>query len=161
MGPVGTNFIEIWMKIQLSCKKVILKSIWNGRYLTQPRCVYTMQGSFWLWAQPMRGVNYVATTPLIGGAHTQNDPWKWGWRKMVAIWQKTFSNSISWMKTTEFSLNRHDFVPVYGRPLLVQIMAWRRPGDKPLSEPVMVSLLTHICVTRPRWVNWPLVLRVK
>ena len=22
-------------------------------------------------------------------------------------------------------------------------MAWRRPGDKPLSEPVMVSLLTH------------------
>ena len=36
---------------------------------------------------------------------------------------------------------------------LVQIMAWRRPGDKPLSEPVMVSLLTHICVTRPQWVN--------
>ena len=24
---------------------------------------------------------------------------------------------------------------------MVQIMAWRRPGDKPLSEPVMVSLL--------------------
>ena len=23
-------------------------------------------------------------------------------------------------------------------------------GDKPLSEPVMVSLLTHICVTRPQ-----------
>ena len=40
---------------------------------------------------------------------------------------------------------------------LVQIMAWRRPGDKPLSEPVMVSLLTHICVTRPQWVNIPLI----
>ena len=38
-------------------------------------------------------------------------------------------------------------------PTLVQIMAWRRPGDKPLSEPMMVSLLTHICVTRPQWVN--------
>ena len=25
--------------------------------------------------------------------------------------------------------------------------------DKPLSEPMMVSLLTHICVTRPQWVN--------
>ena len=36
---------------------------------------------------------------------------------------------------------------------LVQIMAWRRPGDKPLSEPMMVSLTTHICVTRPQWVN--------
>ena len=32
---------------------------------------------------------------------------------------------------------------------LVQIIAWRRSGDKPLSEPMMVSLLTHICVTRP------------
>ena len=32
-------------------------------------------------------------------------------------------------------------------PSLVQIMAWRRLGDKPLSEPMMVSLPTHICVT--------------
>ena len=36
-------------------------------------------------------------------------------------------------------------------PALVQIMAWHRPGDEPLSEPMMVSLLTHICVTRPQW----------
>ena len=28
--------------------------------------------------------------------------------------------------------------------VLVQIMAWHRPGNKPLSEPMMVSLLTHI-----------------
>ena len=32
-------------------------------------------------------------------------------------------------------------------------MAWRRLGDKPLSEPMMVSLPMHICVTRPQWVN--------
>ena len=32
-------------------------------------------------------------------------------------------------------------------------MAWRRPGDKPLSKPMMVSLPTYICVTRPQWVN--------
>ena len=38
-------------------------------------------------------------------------------------------------------------------PALVQIMAWHRPGDKPLSEPMMVSLPTHICVTRPEWVK--------
>ena len=43
--------------------------------------------------------------------------------------------------------------------ILVQIMAWRRPGDKPLSEPMMVNLLTHIWVTRPQWVN--LVLNTK
>ena len=38
-------------------------------------------------------------------------------------------------------------------PALVQIMAWRRPGDKPLSEPMMINLLPHKCVTRPQWVN--------
>ena len=48
------------------------------------------------------------------------------------------------------------FVPkvrINNIPALVHIMAWRRPGDKPLSEPMMVNLLTHICVTRPQWVN--------
>ena len=38
-------------------------------------------------------------------------------------------------------------------PALVQIMAWRRPGDKPLSEPMVVRSLTHICVTQPQWVK--------
>ena len=49
------------------------------------------------------------------------------------------------------------FVPmgsINNNPALFQIMAWRRPGDKPLSEPMMVNLLTQICVTRPQWVNW-------
>ena len=43
--------------------------------------------------------------------------------------------------------------PVNNIPALVQIMDWRRPGDKPLSESMMVSLLTHICVTQPQWVK--------
>ena len=32
-------------------------------------------------------------------------------------------------------------------------MAWRRPGDKPLSEPMLISLPTYICVTRHQWVK--------
>ena len=50
----------------------------------------------------------------------------------------------------------HEFVPkgaMNNNPALVQIMAWHRSGDKPLPEPMVVSLLTHICVTRPQWVN--------
>ena len=43
--------------------------------------------------------------------------------------------------------------PIKTISALVQIMAWRRPGDKPLSEPMMVRSLTHICVTRPQWVK--------
>ena len=48
------------------------------------------------------------------------------------------------------------FVPkglINNIPALVLIMAWRRPGDKPLSEPMLVRSLTHICVTRPQWDN--------
>ena len=48
------------------------------------------------------------------------------------------------------------FVPkglINNMTAMVQIMAWRQPGDKPLSELMMVSLLTHICITRPHWVN--------
>ena len=43
--------------------------------------------------------------------------------------------------------------PIDNIPAWVQIMAWHRPGDKPLSEPMMVRLPTHICVTRPQWVK--------
>ena len=48
------------------------------------------------------------------------------------------------------------FVPnvrIYKFAALVQIMAWRRPGDKPLFEPMMVSLLTHTRATRPQCVK--------
>ena len=45
--------------------------------------------------------------------------------------------------------------PINNIPSLVQIMVWRRPGAKPFSGPMMVSLLTDICVTRPQWVKAP------
>ena len=53
----------------------------------------------------------------------------------------------------KFSLKFVPKGPINNILASVQIMAWRRPGDKPLSEPVMVSLLTHICVTLPQWVK--------
>ena len=80
----------------------------------------------------------------------------WGQDKMDAISQTTLSNAFSWMKIFEFGLNFLKFVPegpINNIPAFIQIMAWRRAGDKPLSEPMMVSLPTHICVTRPQWVN--------
>ena len=74
----------------------------------------------------------------------------WGRDKMAAFFQTTFSNAFSLIK---ISLKFVPTCPINNIPGLVQIMAWRWPGDKPLSEPMMVSLLTHICVTRPQWVN--------
>ena len=81
----------------------------------------------------------------------------WGREKMDAISQTTcssafFLNENVWIPI-EISLK---FVPkgsINNNPALFQIMAWRRPGDKPLSEPMLVCLLTYICVTRPQWVH--------
>ena len=43
--------------------------------------------------------------------------------------------------------------PINNISALIQIMPWRWPGDKQLSEPMMVRLSTHICVIRPQRVN--------
>ena len=43
---------------------------------------------------------------------------------------------------------------VSNKTALLGIVTWRRISNNLLiSEPMMLSLLTHICVTRPRWVN--------
>ena len=57
-----------------------------------------------------------------------------------------------WISIT-VSLNFVPRCPINNIPALVQIMDWRRPGDKPLSEPMVVTLLTHICVIRLQWVK--------
>ena len=43
--------------------------------------------------------------------------------------------------------------PINNIPAMVQIMVWRCPGNKLLSEPMVVNLLTHICIVRPQWVR--------
>ena len=78
-------------------------------------------------------------------------------RQMAAIYPDDilkciYLNENIWT-LIEISLKFVPKGPINNIPALVQIMAWCRPGDKPLSEPMMVSLLTHICVTRPQWFN--------
>ena len=74
----------------------------------------------------------------------------WGRTKITAISQMTskciFFNENVWISM--FSMKIFLKVPIDNIPALVQIMAWCRSGDKSLSEPMLVSLLTHICVTR-------------
>ena len=67
------------------------------------------------------------------------------------ILNSIFLNENVWIPI-EISLKFVPKGPIYNIPSLVQIMAWRRPGDKPLSEPMMVRLPTHVCVVRPQWV---------
>ena len=76
--------------------------------------------------------------PRQNGRYTADDIFKW-----------IFLNENVWFPT-KISVKFVPKDPINRILALVQIMAWRRPGDKPLSEPMMVSLLTHICVTRPK-----------
>ena len=79
--------------------------------------------------------------PRQNGRHFADDTFKY-----------IFLNENVW-NPIKISLKFVPKGPINNIPALVQIMAWRRPGDKPLSEPMVVSLPTHICVARPQWVN--------
>ena len=80
-------------------------------------------------------------SPRQNGRHFPNDIFKW-----ISL------NENGWI-SINISLKFVPRGPINNIPTLVQVMAWHRPGDKPLSEPMMVRLLTHICVTRPQWVK--------
>ena len=73
-------------------------------------------------------------------------------RHFPDIFNWIFLNENVWI-SINISLKFVPRGPVNNIPTLVQVMAWRRPGDKPLSEPMIVYSMTHICVTRPQWVN--------
>ena len=81
----------------------------------------------------------------------------WGRDKMAAtLADDTFKRKFvkeNILISIQISLKFVSKGPINNMPALVQIMAWRRPCDKPLSEPMMIISLTHICVTRPQWVN--------
>ena len=90
-------------------------------------------------------VSHVATVntlrPRQNGRHFADDIFKW-----------IFLNENVWMPI-KISLKFVPEGPINNISALVQIMAWRLPGDKPLSGAMMVRLPTHICVTRPQWVK--------
>ena len=79
--------------------------------------------------------------PRQNGRHFPNDSFKW----ILFIENASISIKMSLMFVSKGLINNI--------PALVQIMAWRRAGNKPLSEPMPVRLLTYICVTRPQWVK--------
>ena len=69
------------------------------------------------------------------------------------IFKCIFLNENVWIPI-KISLKFVPKGPFNNIPAMVQIMVWPRPGDRPLSEPMVVSLLTHICVARPQWVKF-------
>ena len=81
----------------------------------------------------------------------------WGRDKNVRLFADDTFKRIFLNENVRISINISlKFVPkglINNIPALVLMMAWRRPGDKPLSEPMVARSPTHMCVTRPQWVN--------
>ena len=97
---------------------------------------------------------YLLTVLRCGGDQFINTlrPRQNGRRFPDDIFKYILLNESVWI-SLKISLKFIPKLRIKNIPALVQIMAWRRPGDKPLSEPMMGNSLTHICVTRPQWVK--------
>ena len=91
--------------------------------------------------EAIRPSRYLTHWGRENGRHFPDDIFKW-----------IFLNENVWTSII-ISLKFVSRGPINNIPKLVQLMAWRRPGDKALSEPMMARLPTHIRVTRPQWVN--------
>ena len=71
------------------------------------------------------------------------------WYNFAEIYKCIFLNkNVFFLKLAQKSVPKGTFNNI---PALVQIIAWQRPDDKSSSKPIMVSLPTHISVTRPPW----------
>ena len=138
------SFIKqaIWQMFCCICLKITFsfnKNVWNQNYriIYLSKCMHPLVlSNFWHANMPVNSLR-----PRQNGRHFADD-----------IFKCIFLNENVWIPI-KISLKFVSKGPINNIPSLIQIMAWRRPGDKPLSEPMMVSLLTHICVTRPQWVN--------
>ena len=130
-GSSVKSVFWIW-SLRPGCSKVSW-DLWKGTIASHRKlCMWFLIHAFIL-------VNTLR--PRQDGRHFPDDIFKW-----------IFLNENVWI-SLRISLKFVPKVWINNIPALVQIMAWHRPSDKPLSEPMKVSLLTHICVTRPQWVN--------
>ena len=73
---------------------------------------------------------------IIGASHPSS------WRPLLYLWTMEQSALRTWMWCScaldIFIICSQTFVSI---------------GDKPLFEPMLVNLLTHVCATRVQWVN--------
>ena len=152
--PYPSGLLHWWIWINTSCEFIINDCITTTKQSTTKPCAYflgyTVHGLVVLCAIVY---SFLCSLRLLHGAWVNSlKPRQNGRLFADDTFKRIFLNDNISISTK----NSLKFVPeglINNIPVLVLIMAWRRPGDKPLSEPMMVRSLTHICVTRPQWVN--------
>ena len=140
IGPLGTNFSEILIEIYVVWKMVAILSqlqYVNTWSLWEDELSNNEETKRWWTSWPV----LIILRPRQYGCHFADDTFKC-----------TFLNEKFWI-LNKTSLKYVPASPINNIPSLVHIMTCCLPGDKPLSEPIMITLPMLICVTRPQWVS--------
>ena len=138
-------FGEIYRKIsRVHC--TYMKVSWNitGIFVEHP-------SGHWRWGFVARTVSNEKVFSLLSAFYS-SPPGQNGRHFADDIFRCIFMNEKLHI-LIEISLKFTHKGPIDNNPALVYIMAWRRIGDKPLSEPMLKDSLTHICDTKGRWVK--------
>ena len=154
IGPLGTYLSEIWIQIQFSLKKIDWKML-SGKW--RPSCLGLNVLMAWhntCRCQAISCTNHDSvhwciyitkhlnlSLPGRNGHHFADDIFR-----CILVNEKFYI-------LINISLNFVPKGPIDNNPALVEIMAWCRPGDKPLSEPMMVNLLMSIYIIWPQWIK--------
>ena len=127
---------NIWMKKRgFGCSPLGGKLLWDKTIRQGTLATITgVELLSWYWV-------FNTLRPKQNGRHFPHDIFKW-----------VFLNENVWF-AINISLKFVPRGPINYIPTLVQVMAWRRQGNKPLSEPMKVRLPMHICITRPQWIK--------
>ena len=125
-------------KFRLRQKCVYPVNIWrndNVIIASKRRCVLTIWWRYYYAVCPL-GTVPVASFTLT---HWGRDNWSPSCRRHFQV---IFLTKNVWI-SVQFSLKFGPKCPINNIPALVQIMAWRQTGDKPLSKPSMHTYLRH------------------
>ena len=134
-------FVSLYLTADLQCNKYVteetyftLNRVWQLEWINYHWNIFTVMGHC-LWADGDDGLMFInSLRPRLNRRPFADD-----------IFICIFLNENVWIPI-KISLKIVPKGAINIIQALVQIMAWRRPGDKPLSEPMMISLTTHICL---------------
>ena len=142
---------RLWRGIGLVFKSLDCFTVWPN-FSTRP--ITRIQSFFFFWwgcSAPIHLLFGAVNNEYFKFLNTLRTKYK-GFHFTDDILKWIFVNENVWI-AINISLKRDTESRISKFLALVEIKAWRRTGDNPLSDPMMFSLLTHICVTLSQWVN--------
>ena len=127
-GTVAGNFSIDQVRFVLTIEDILLDDLWHRSFTIKLSKCRHVSGNLVVCVRVCVVVCYIISTISL----------------------MKFSGEFSWMKSIFIwiSLKIIHKDRIDNNPALVQIMAWRRIGDRPLSEPMLPDSLMHVCGTR-------------